>query len=62
MALFQEKGVIFKPQSKTLDSRLCLETISPIESKQLFEPRVYRKKIPAFMSENINDGLMSKLP
>lgn len=62
MALFQEKGVIFKPQSKTLDSRLSLETISPIESKQLFEPRVYRKKIPTFMPENINDGLMAKLP
>lgn len=54
--------MIFKPQSKALDSRLCLETISPVESKQLFEPRVYRKKIPAFMPENINDGLMSKLP
>ena len=43
MALFQEKGVIFKPQSKALDNRLSLETISPIESKQLFLPRVYKK-------------------
>ena len=62
MALFQEKGVIFKPQSKAFDSRISLETISPIESKQLFEPRVYRKKNPAFMPENINGRLIAKLP
>lgn len=58
MALFQEKGVIFKPQLKPTDSRLSLETISPIENKKLFEPRVYRKKIPNFMAENKGEGLM----
>ena len=59
MALFQEKGVIFKPQIIPTDGRLSLETISPIETKRLFEPRVYRKKIPAFMNED--NGLMTKI-
>ena len=58
MALFQEKGVIFKPQPKPTDSRLSLETISPIEYKKLFEPRFYRKKTPSFMTENKGEGLM----
>lgn len=60
MALFQERGVIFKPQPKSTVGRLSLETVSPIETKRLFEPRVYRKKNPAFMPENIKDGLMAK--
>ena len=60
MALFQEKGVIFKPLPKPTDSRLSLETISPIENKHLFESKVYRKKIPTFMTENKGDGLVSE--
>lgn len=61
MALFQEKGVIFKPQPKPLDGHLSLETVSPIGPKQLFEPRFYKKRIPAFMPENNGDGFMSKV-
>lgn len=57
MALFQEKGVIFKPQSKPADSRSSLEMIPPIETKQLFETRLYRKKMP-FMDSTNGDGLM----
>lgn len=60
MALFQEKGIIFKPQPKLEGGRLSLETISPVESKRLFEPRVYKSKMPAFMPENIEEGLMTK--
>ena len=61
MALFQEKGVIFKPNPKPIDSRLSLETISPIDNKQLFEPRIYRKKVPTFMAENKSEGLMPEI-
>ncbi|MBR4920440.1 MAG: hypothetical protein IKZ62_03865 [Prevotella sp.] len=49
MALFQEKGVIFRPQPKEPHNRLSLVTVPPIDSKQLFEPRIYRKRQPAFM-------------
>ena len=59
MALFQEKGVIYKPQPKSVDGRHSLETISPINSNQLFEPRIYRKKVPAFMNED--NGLNAKI-
>ena len=61
MALFQEKGVIFKPTPKPIDSRISLETISPIDNKQLFEPRIYKKKVPTFMAENKSDGLMPEI-
>lgn len=52
MALFQEKGMIYKPQPQPTDCRLSLATISlVVETKQLFVPHVYRKKIPAFMDD-----------
>ena len=57
MALFQERNVIYKPQAKPISTRLSLEEISPIEPNKLFEPRVYRKKLPAFMNEKSVNGL-----
>lgn len=41
--------------------RLSLETISPIDNKQLFEPRIYRKKVSTFMAENKSDVLMPEI-
>lgn len=58
MALFQEKGIIYKPQIKPISNPLSLEVIAPIESKQLFEPRTYRKRMPAFMNDGSVNGLM----
>lgn len=60
MALFQEKELIYKPQVKPLSDRLSLETITPIETNKLFEPRIYRKRSTVFLKQENEFGLPVK--
>ena len=46
MALFQEKGIIRKPQTKALTTPFHLDLVPPLpEQEPLFEARIYRKKL-----------------
>lgn len=46
MAMFQEEGVVRKPQSKSLASPFHLDLMPPLQEQEpLFESRIYRKRL-----------------
>ena len=61
MALLQEKGVIYTPEPKQSGSHLRLTLSFPIDKKQIFEPRVYKKIMPEFMKESEESGFLARI-
>ena len=59
--LWEEFNKNLRNVLKIKQLRAVSATITPIEPKQLFLPRVYKKKNPAFMLESNGDGLMPKV-
>lgn len=57
MAVFQEKGIIRKPQTKALTTPFHLDLVPPLpEQEPLFEARIYRKKLLNIEKTVIGNG------